>query len=145
MQRLVCNQSLTQQSCSVPCLALACAHPLHVLLVVAVERRVAPVLAPQDEVRVLDAMRRRARRLGQRAQREGHLRREEPEQAVKAWGLAGEDDAGMALEALGPTVHERLHALGLDATVWLEFCAGMRWLERLRCGAASAQVVHACR
>jgi hypothetical protein len=53
-------------------------HPPHVLLVVGVEFLALPLLRPQDEVRVLDAVRRRARRLGQGAQRELGLRREEP-------------------------------------------------------------------
>lgn len=62
-------------------------------------------LGPLNEVRVLDAVRVRARGLGQRAERELDLRREEPERAVEAGGDSREDDASVALEPLRASVH----------------------------------------
>mmetsp|Transcript_34937 Transcript_34937/g.88023 ORF Transcript_34937/g.88023 Transcript_34937/m.88023 type:complete len:524 (+) Transcript_34937:51-1622(+) len=83
-------------------------HPAHVLLHVRVERLRGALVAPLDEVRVLDAVRRGARRLRQRAQRELRLRREEPEGALEARRHARQDHARVALEALGAAVHNRL-------------------------------------
>mmetsp|Transcript_25356 Transcript_25356/g.83348 ORF Transcript_25356/g.83348 Transcript_25356/m.83348 type:complete len:444 (+) Transcript_25356:722-2053(+) len=83
-------------------------HPLHVFRVVGVEALPFPLLGPLDQVRVLDAVRSIARRLRERAEREGGLRREEPHRALKARRHAREDDAGVAFETLRPAVHHRL-------------------------------------
>lgn len=64
-------------------------------------------LGPLNEVRVLDAVRRRSRRLGQRAEGELDLRWEEPERAMEAGRNAWEDDACVALEAFRAPIHHR--------------------------------------
>mmetsp|Transcript_14802 Transcript_14802/g.43510 ORF Transcript_14802/g.43510 Transcript_14802/m.43510 type:complete len:261 (+) Transcript_14802:575-1357(+) len=95
-------------------------HPELVLGVVGVGLgRVGEFLAVLDEVGVHDAVRRVAGRLSDGAQGHGHLRREEVERALKARGHAGEDDACVALEALGAPVDHGNHRgqVGLHGAV----------------------------
>lgn len=63
-------------------------------------------------MRVLDAVRRCARRFREGAEGVGDLGGEEPERAVEAGGDTWQDDAGVALEPLRAAVHH-----GLDAAL----------------------------
>ncbi len=66
------------------------------------------------------------RRLGERAERELGLRREEPERAVEAGRDARQDDARVALEALRAAVHERLDGGQVRLALRVKLCGCAR-------------------
>lgn len=99
--------------------------PRHVLLPVGVELLPLPPLSPQDEVGVLDAVGGAAGGLGERAEREARLRGEEPQSALEAGGDAGEDDAGVAGEALGAAVDEGLDGGQVGVAVVVKLFCGI--------------------
>ena len=66
-----------------------------------------PLLRPANYARILNAVLGQARLVRYGAQRIGHLWRIQVERALDARGYAGQDDARIALEALGAAVDKR--------------------------------------
>lgn len=81
--------------------------------VVLVELGKGLVPVPSDDVRPLDAVLGLARYRGNGAERDGSARGVHVELALDARCGAGQDDAGLALEALGAAVDERLYPVGV--------------------------------
>ena len=92
------------------------------LWVIAVKLDLGKRRGPQGDLCVLDAVRGRPRRLGQRAQGILGLRREHPQRAIKARRHSRQQDARVALEPLGAAVDQGLDGLheGLALFVILE-------------------------
>lgn len=65
-------------------------------------------------------------RLRQCAQRKLGLRREQPQRALEAGREAGQDDARVALEALGAAVHHGLDGGHVGGAILLELCEGLQ-------------------